>query len=193
MLSRNTGPVAALLVGALLLMAGLAFAEEPALIGQASYVTAAGVEDFEETMREGGYDGDIEALLFVQSFDGRTNHWVVVPESADAKDFLGKGVRYTVDRTIREAAEDRFAIVAAKTLDAIAESVKGTLVAMTDDEIVVDVAYGSDGWDDEAEARTMRFAITQDTERITPLALGEVLDVLYDDQMRALYVFHTNG
>lgn len=118
--------------------------------------------------------------------------WVIVPEGEKAENYLGKGVRYTVDEVVREASDKHFRMVRAKTLEVFAESAEGTLKEISDTEAVVDVILRSSGPDKHKE-ETMRFAITPDTIIQTSGGVNIYVNVLYDVDMNALYVIQVNG
>lgn len=187
MKNRKHLRLAAMLMLALALSAGLAGAVDAVIVGQATYASSDTMDNWAEI----GYEGDPQTLLFVSGLEVLDRAWVILPEGQVADDYLGKGVRYTVAEVVRPETDEHVKMVRADTLEAFAESAEGTLLELTDDEVVVEVTFGSA--EREFETVTMRFAITEDTVWLTPVEEGAPIDVLYDGQNNALYLIRRNG
>lgn len=181
----------AMLMIAMLLPVGFGVAEDEVFEVQASYWTPEGTENGE--IDRIAFDGDPHDLLFVVSFEANGSRWLIVPEGDNAEDYLGKGIRYTVDKVVREPSDEHFEMVQAKTIEVFAESAEGTLKEISDTEAVVDVTFGSVPRENKVE--TMRFTITPETkiQMQEKDAVGSSIDVLYDADMNALYLIQRNG
>lgn len=185
--------VLTVLVAALLLTAlspaSFGSAEEEVYIGQASYWSPETVEKTDLELVN--YDGDPHDLLLIVSLEGEESIWLVVPEGVTAGDYLGKGIRYTIAEIIREQSDADYKMLRAKTMEAFADSAEGTLREISATEAVVDVTLTSATH--EFTDETMRFTITPETKKLTPVEVGSPVDVLYDAEMNALYLIRRNG